>query len=69
MITYLVIGMAVEVAWFIFCTVRKMTSLKDIQGLSMWVGYIFGSAIGVIVWPITIVGYVVVSYYPELLDD
>ena len=69
MLTYLTIGIAGEVAWTVYCIFRKIKMVNYVQDLGTLIGYLFGRIISAIVWPFTVVGYVIVSYYPELWDD
>lgn len=68
MYTYLAIGVSVQLAWFIFTIIRNMTSLFDLKGIAEWVGAIFMSVINIMLWPISLITNIIVSYHAELLQ-
>ena len=69
MLTYLAIGVSVQVAWIIFTIIRNTTSVKQVKGFVAWMFCIFGCAVNIILWPISVVFNVVASYYADRLKE
>lgn len=68
MLTYLTIGVAVQLAWIIFSIIRKLPSVLRLRGLAEWMGAIFGCMVNVIVWPLAIIGNLIGSYHTVILE-
>ena len=69
MLTYLSIGVSVQVAWFIFAIIRKLPSLSQVEGLAGWATLIFASAMNIVLWPIAFVANLIASYHTDLLKE
>ena len=69
MLTYLTIGVSVQVAWFIFTIIRKLPSLAQVEGLTGWATVIVCSAINIALWPVILVVNLVASYHADLLKE
>ena len=69
MLTYLMIGVSVQVVWYIFAIIRKLPSVMQLRGLVEWISGIIFSAINIMLWPIALVVNIVASYHTELLND
>lgn len=69
MLTYLTIGVSVQVAWFIFTIIRKLSSLAQVEGLTGWATVIVFSAINIALWPIALVTNLMASYHTDLLKE